>query len=47
MFCEHVQHILDELMAGNLSALSQFMHTEMLMLGGGGLGTGFWGQFLC
>ena len=28
MFCEHVQHILDELMAGNLQALPEFMHQE-------------------
>ena len=28
MFCEHVQHILDELRAGNLNALSIFMNQE-------------------
>ncbi len=28
MFCEHVQHILDELMAGSLCALSEFMNLE-------------------
>ena len=28
MFCEHVQHILDELKAGNLNALSHFMNQE-------------------
>ena len=28
MFCEHVQHILDELRDGNRSALSEFMHNE-------------------
>ena len=28
MFCEHVQHILDELRAGSLNALSIFMNQE-------------------
>ena len=28
MFCENVQHILDELMAGNRGALSEFTRTE-------------------
>ena len=28
MFCEHVQHILDELRDGNRSALSEFMRNE-------------------
>ncbi len=28
MFCEHVQHILDELKAGDQRALSHFMHQE-------------------
>jgi len=28
MFCEHVQHLLDELRDGNRSALSEFMHNE-------------------
>ena len=28
LFCEQVQHILDELMRGNLRVLSQFMHQE-------------------
>ncbi len=28
MFCEHVQHILDELKAWDQRALSHFMHQE-------------------
>ncbi len=28
IFCEKVQGVLDELMAGNRGALSQFMHRE-------------------